>query len=163
MSTGLVRSRVKAIKLLGFDLHVCELQAMLENFTGLQTLELSDVCLYATALGHGLTGPTGASIFSLERHFETLERLSLNSISATDEEQDVPIEARWFDLTGLSVLKSLQLKSCRLGRSAFSQLSALKNLRALTMYDVEVDDRAIEALLPTLPFLRSLCLRCVEA
>lgn len=162
--TGLVRDGVKAI-VLGHgpgvaSIHVRELQAMMENCCGLETLSFKNVGVHLDRESAEYTDD--ACSFSLERHARTLWKLefiqgSLRSLPANDlANRDVDL--RWLKLPSLSALRHLALSGLRPAGGSFSQLAALANLDTLSLRNMFVEDEWLKAVLPSLPQLRTVML-----
>lgn len=163
----MVRNGIKSVVLERVSWHVLDLQALLESFTGLETLELRlfDVHLDPESADYS----DEQCSFSLERHAPTLRKLTIFRsyicVDPPDDDYhswDPAVDFRWLKLSNLSVLSHLELSNLKPSEGTFFLLATLFQLHSLALLSVEIEDEHLTAILPSLSQLRTVKLRFCE-
>lgn len=163
---GLVRNGLKSIRLSSGEMHVRELQEMLDNATGLEELSLIDFTLYLGLQHDEYSDET--CTFSLERHGGSLKKLELSGVGikpfpwALDERvpqwyeyQGPDFDLRWLQLSSMSALEHLEFSLFAPRGYEICELATLPGLQYLDLYDMKIEDEFVEDIIPSLPRLRS--------
>lgn len=153
---------VDKIALLNAAMHAREVQAMVENCSGMKTFEL---CRFSVVLDHNaMEVPGEGSTLSLELHATTLEELIVTESAIKfsphpcliSRRKECAVDLRWLNFPRLFALKTLSLASLGFSNGSLSQLATLTSLESLSLCRLSVHDRDMVSFLPSLSKLRSL-------
>lgn len=156
----LITSRLKWLRLADGWMHVRHLQAVIEKCSNLEMLDLADCRVYLDRDCDVYTDETCS--FSLERHASSLKELFVDFSRKWIETSNPVIDIRWLALFSLSALTHVHISGAKWDSNSFRQLANAVNLKSLSLDQIPVSDADLEAVLPALPQLRLVALRCCK-